>query len=140
MALNLPTPEDMYRARRGQPLLKGKSRLELKAEAKPLTTVTERAFKKEVWTRDRNRCRWCKRKVRKTIERIPERGEVHHLHGRLGDLAYESKCAILVCLEHHEKLTGRVNEKYITVGTKFWRLHGVKVIDARQRIEFERAA
>lgn len=118
---------------------KGLSRLqEVKAEQK-LTVVDERTFKTEVWTRDAGCCRMCGRKVRKGVGRVPTRGEVHHLHGRRGDLRFESKATILVCLECHEKLTGRVNERWIAVGSAFWTLKGAMLIDARAPITFQRA-
>jgi hypothetical protein len=125
-------------------LQKGKTRLQVKAEAKPLTTITEKAFKTTVWTRDRKRCRCCGRKVQKTMARVPERGEVHHLHGRGGELRFEAKAAVLVCLTCHEKLTGRVSEKWTATGTRFFEVRdksGVHdCIDARFPIHFLRAA
>ena len=36
---------------------KGKTRLELKVEARPLAKVDEKTFKADVWRRDKNRCR-----------------------------------------------------------------------------------
>lgn len=125
-------------------LQKGKSRLEVKADAKPLTTVTDNQFKTTVWHRDRNRCRCCGRKVIKTLDRVPERGEVHHLHGRTGDLRFEDKAAVLVCLTCHERLTGRVSEKWTATGTKFFEVRDKSglhnYIDARCPIHFMRAA
>src|SRR5688572_2283513 len=88
-------------------LTKGKSRLQDKKAAAALEVVDERKFKKAVWLRDKSHCRKCKRKVVKSIERIPNRGEVHHIHGRGWDLRFEELTAILVCLECHEQLTGR---------------------------------
>lgn len=126
------------------PLWKGKTRLEQRTEAKPLTTVTEKEFKASVWTRDRKRCRCCGRKVQKVMDRIPERGEVHHLHGRGGELRFEAKAAVLVCLRCHERLTGRVSEKWTATGTKFFEVRdkaGIhNYIDARFPIHFARVA
>ncbi len=139
MALKLPTLAEVD-ASRPVGLPKGKSRLQEAKAAKPLTVVDERAFRTEVWLRDAGCCRWCGRKVRKDLTRSPQRGEVHHLHGRRGDLRFEAKAAILVCAEDHEKLTGRVNERWITVGSKFWTLKGQELIDARANVTFERVA
>lgn len=139
MKLNIMDAEDVAAMRRTNgPLLKGQSRLEAKVAARPLTKVDDKAFRSEVWKRDHSRCRKCGRKVIKTIDLIPERGEVNHLHGRIGDLLFEAKCALLMCATCHEQFTGKVNEKWIAIGTKFWRLNGVKVIDARQAVSFER--
>lgn len=141
MALNLPTLAEVQASRKG-PLLKGKSRLEAKVEAKPLTVITERAFKSEVWTRDRKRCRCCGRKVLKTLSRVPERGEVHHVHGRVGALEFEARAALLVCLTCHERVTGKVNDKLVIVGTRLFTLKSEKTgiperyIDARKPVHF----
>lgn len=87
---------------------KGKTRLELKTEARPLTRIDEKAFRAAVWARDGNRCRCCHRKVDKVLGRVPERGEVHHIHGRGKDLRFEVRAAILLCLKCHEIVTGRI--------------------------------
>lgn len=140
MKLDLPTLADVARSPRD--LRKGKSRLQdAKAEQKR-ELVDEKKFKKEVWARDKGRCRWCGRKVVKCLKRVPERGEVHHLHGRLGDLRYEERAAILLCLEHHELVTGKVNERYVVQpATKkgTWclpRSSFEPLIDARKKLQF----
>lgn len=105
----LPTVADVERDRRG-PIAKGPTRLERTMADRPLTKIDEQQFKREVWTRDRYRCRCCGRKVvRGLLSRVPERGEVNHLHGRTGDLRYEVRAAALFCMPCHEKFTGRVN-------------------------------
>lgn len=136
--MNLPTPEDVYRMRRGSPISKGKTRLQEVVEQRPLTKVTDKDFKKEVWTRDKSRCRCCGRKVLKTISRVPERGEVHHLHGRRGDLRFESRCALLTCLACHERVTGKVNDKLHIIPTKTFELKGETYTDARHQVTFKR--
>lgn len=97
---------------------KGKSRLEERIEQKSLTKVDEKAFKAEVWKRDKAHCRCCLRKVTQVIDRVPERGETHHIHGRVGDLRFDARAALLLCLKCHERVTGRVNDKLIIVATK----------------------
>lgn len=126
------------------PCPKGKSRLETRMDAKPLTKVTDKQFKAGVWRRDRNRCRCCGRKVERMMDRLPERGEVHHLYGRLGDLRFEVKGAILTCLRCHERLTGRVNEKWVVIpllekASRFIANETV-YIDAASDLSFQRAA
>ncbi len=141
MALNLPTLADMDAALRGKPQPKGASRLQEAKAEKKLAVVDEKAFRAEVWTRDKSRCRKCGRKVVKAITRIPERGEIHHLHGRLGDLRFEAKAALLLCLTDHELVTGKVNERWVTQATKTWTLrNGEVVTDARAKVKFVRAA
>lgn len=119
---------------------KGKSRVELKADAKPLTKVDEKAFKATVWKRDRDRCRCCHRKVLKTLSRVPERGEIHHIHGRGGDLRFEDKAALLLCLRDHERVTGRVSEKWSIVASATFTVKGQAFTDARQPVKFVRVA
>lgn len=120
---------------------KGKTRLELKVEAKPLTKVDEKKFKGDVWVRDKKRCRCCGRKVVKTIERVPERGEVNHLHGRTGDLRFEVRAAALMCLTCHERFTGRVGGyKLIVVASKTFTIRQGTFTDATFPIKFERVA
>jgi hypothetical protein len=132
------TAEEVAAARAGQPLPKGKSRLEATIDERPLTVVDEKQFKKEVWHRDQHRCRWCERKAIKTIARVPERGEIHHIHGRGKDLRFEVKAACLLCAECHEKVTGRVNEKWIIVPSKTFRMRDETYTDARFPITFRR--
>lgn len=136
--LDLPTLADQA----GGPQPKGDSRLEDRDAERRLTIVTDKAFRKEVWIRDQFACRWCGGKVRKTIEHVPDQGQVHHIHGRLGVLRHETKCAALFCLECHELLTGKVNERWIVVGTVWWSLpnSAEPLIDARALIHFDRVA
>jgi 5-methylcytosine-specific restriction endonuclease McrA len=110
-----PTVAEMEAERRGKPLWKGKTRLEEVVEARPLTTMTEQQFKTAVWIRDKHHCRCCGRKVEKILGRVPERGEVNHIHGRTGDLRFEVRAAILMCLTCHERFTGRVNQHRLQI-------------------------
>lgn len=138
---DLPTLAEVQAARAGKPIPKGKTRLEETIETRPLTKVDEKAFKDEVWKRDKNRCRCCGRKVLRTMARVPERGEVHHCHGRSGDLRFEARAAILVCLLCHEKLTGRVNQHRLTaIATKTFTTRQGTFTDARAPIVFKEAA
>jgi hypothetical protein len=102
-------------AQPGRAVPKGKTRLEEKIEATPITKVDEKHFRAEVWTRDKHHCRSCGRKVLKTIERVPQRGEVNHIHGRTGDLRFEVRAAILMCLTCHERFTGKVNQHRLQI-------------------------
>lgn len=139
----LPTPEQVYaeRLRKGEGFQKGKTRVEAKADAKPLEVVDEKKFRAEVWHRDQNRCRCCGRKVIKTLARVPERGEVHHIHGRVGDLRYEVRAALLLCLRDHERVTGRVNQhRLVIVATKTFTTKQGTFTDARKPVTFQEAA
>jgi hypothetical protein len=137
----LPTLADVQASRVGKPIPKGKSRLQAKTEARPLTRVDEKAFRDTVFKRDKGRCRKCERKVIRTLERVPERAEIHHVHGRVGDLRFEDKCALLLCAQDHELVTGRVNERWSIVPTKTWtNARGEELGDARSLVRFVRIA
>ena len=113
--MNVPTLAQVASERRGKPIPKGKTRLEEKVEQRPLIKVDEKAFKAAVWKRDKAHCRCCLRKVSKILGRVPERGEVNHIHGRIGDLRFEVRSAILVCLQCHERFTGKVNQHRLQI-------------------------
>ena len=140
MAINVPTLPEIEAARKGQSFWKPKTRLQETIEAKPLTKVDHKAFIAAVWRRDRNRCRCCGRNVQKVLGRVPERGEVHHIHGRGKDLRFEARAAVLLCLSCHEKVTGRVNEKVEIVGSQFFTMLDGSFIDASFPVTFRRVA
>lgn len=62
-----------------------------------------RAFRKAVWERDEGCCRHCGRVVIKTLEHVPNRGEVHHRRGRnvTPENRFNVDEAVLLCLEDH---------------------------------------
>ena len=130
--------EDVDAAR--GPLWKGKTRLEEKESEKKLTVVDEKAFKATVWKRDRSHCRCCGRKVVKTMELVAERGEVHHCHGRGGDLRFDDVHALLLCKKCHQRVTGKVNDKLVIIPSKTIEVKGRPLIDARAPVTFKEAA
>ncbi len=135
-SLNLPSLDQERRI--GKPCPKGKTRLELRAKERPLTKVDERTFKAEVWKRDKHHCRKCGRAVIKTMSRVPERGEVNHIHGRTGDLRFEDRAAILFCCECHEVFTGRVNgRRFFILATKTFTTRQGTFTDARFPVKFQ---
>ena len=139
MALSdLPTVADQ--AAKPRDLRKGKSRLEQKVAARPLVNVTDASFKREVRERDGLHCRKCGRKVRVTSDHVPERAEVHHVHGKRGVLRHEGRCALLLCGSCHELVTGRVNAKWTIVATKQIVIELQAYTDARAKVIFERVA
>ena len=136
----LPTRDEVEADRAGKVITKGKTRLERAIEARPLTKVDEKAFKASVWHRDRKRCRCCGRKVQQVMGRVPERGEVHHCHGRTGDLRYEVRAAILTCAVCHERLTGKVAYKLTATPSKTFTIRQGTFTDATFPITFVRTA
>jgi hypothetical protein len=116
---------------------KGKTRLEEAMDARTLTRVDAKAFRAAVIARDGYRCRCCGRKVIKTVALVPERLEVHHIHGRVGDLAFEDKAALVSCASCHQKLTGKVNaHRVIIIPTQTFEWQGKVLCDARFAVVF----
>lgn len=141
--MKLMTMAEVDAARRGKWLHKGQSRLEQTVAGRKVTVIDDKAFKSEVRARDRYQCRKCLRAVKVVVARVPERCEVHHIHGRGGDLRFESKAALCLCLTCHELVTGKVNERWIIVATKTFTMPsmpGREFTDARAPVQFERVA
>lgn len=134
----LPTAEEVA-AGRG-PLWKGQTRLEAQTAEKKLTLVDEKAFRKTVIARDKHHCRCCLRKVVRTIAHVAERLEVHHIHGRRGDLRFEDRAALLLCLRCHQRVTGKVNDKLKIVPSKTFTTSQGEFTDARAPVTFEKVA
>lgn len=124
--LDLMTPDQRNAKLRGQTIDKvatGQSRLDVRKEEIKADANQEPKFKAAVWKRDKSLCRCCGRKVEKKLELAPDRGEVNHLHGRLGKLRYEVRAALLMCAECHEELTGTVGRpKLVCKPTRTFRL------------------
>lgn len=135
------TAAEVKALRRGHPISKGKTRLEARVEARPLTRIDEKTFKAEVRKRDGNRCRCCGRKVVYVMDRIPERGEVNHIHGRTGDLRFEVRAAILMCLQCHERFTGKVNAHRLQIlASKTFTTRQGTFTDATYPVQFKEIA
>lgn len=132
---NLPTLAEVQAARAGHPMPKGKSRLEVREAADKLTVVDDKTFRLTVCKRDGYRCRVCGRKVIVTLRRERLRAEVHHLHGRTGDLRFDDRFAVCVCLADHERLTGKIGgHRLVALGTKHITTAQGTFIDARAPI------
>lgn len=122
---------------------KGVSRLDAKTEKAIDEKKAEAAWKKAVWKRDKKICRCCKANVLKTIELLPQRGEVHHVKGREDrSVRWDRRNGLLVCKRCHDRITGAVNDKLIVVGTKFFTVAGLptRYINADKRVSFQKAA
>ena len=62
------------------------------------------AFKAAVWKRDESRCRACGKRVRRTLELVPDQGQVHHRRGRnvAPEDRYNVDRALLLCATCHK--------------------------------------
>lgn len=137
----LPTLAEVEALRKEQGFGKGKTRLLEIVEARPLTRVTEKDFRQQVWARDKHHCRCCGRKVQQILGRVPERGEVNHIHGRTGDLRFEVRAAILMCLVCHERFTGKVNQHRLQIiPSKTFTIRQGTFTDATYPVTFKDAA
>jgi 5-methylcytosine-specific restriction endonuclease McrA len=117
---------------------KGKTRLELTAEQRPLTKIDEQEFRNQVWARDLHHCRHCGREVKRILGRVPERGEVHHVHGRTGDLRFDVRAAVLLCMVCHERLSGKVNaHRLVIVAAKTFTIRQGTFTDATYPVTFK---
>lgn len=136
----LLTPAEAAALRRAQGFGKGASRLEVRTKVDRDEERKDEQFRKDVFKLDDGRCRCCGRKVERKLDRKADRAEVHHVAGRLGDLRWDIRNGILLCLRDHERVTGKVNDRLQIVGTKFFRLDGQRLINARERVEFRKVA
>ena len=129
-----------YASNPREPIGKGPSRLMQRTQRRKDAAKQEQAFRRAVIRRDGHRCRWCTRMVVETLSLVANRLEVHHVHGRIGVLRDCPDTALVLCCECHEKVTGRVNERWVIIGTAWIVVDGWQYIDAREDVQFERVA
>lgn len=124
------------------PVPKGLSRSQVKAQDDQADVTAEEKWKRKVRKLDDNHCRWCKRRVKVTIELLPERAECHHVAGRFPvAIRWDVRNGILLCNTCHERVTGKVNEKHIIVCLTFYEIEDEGVFpNGRGAVEFKRIA
>jgi hypothetical protein len=99
------------------------------------------AWRSDVFRLDGFRCRHCGRRVVRSLERKPNRAEANHVAGRADRaVRYDVRNGITLCLQCHRRVTGTVADKLRIVGTVFFWLGGRRYINARERVEFKKAA
>lgn len=141
MALNLPSLTDRPRGGWPDAKAKDKTRLEAKVEKRSDESKDEKKAKAEVWKLDGHCCRWCKRKVQRVLELVPERAEFHHVSGRVVKaIRWDIRNLILLCATCHERLTGKVAEKCVIVSRHVFTVDEVQYINARKVLRFKRVA
>ncbi len=140
MALNLPTMAEVNQQRRAVPKHEIPTRLQEKTDERRDEKKAEERWRKELWARDKGHCRWCKRKVVKTLELLPERGERHHVVPRENRVTrWDARAALLVCLACHQRLTGKVGgERFVVVASKTFTVDGVQYPDCRKPVIYKR--
>lgn len=119
---------------------KGASRLEDRTAEDKENEKKDEKFRRDIYRLDKGVCRCCGRKVERKIDRVVDQAQVHHVHGRIGDLRWELRNGILLCASCHERVTGKVNDRLQIIGTKFYRLDKQRLINAREKVRFEKVA
>lgn len=123
------------------PVPYGKTRLELKAARDTAYDDAEDHWRRQVRERDCYHCRWCKRRVVVTIELIPERAECNHLVGRADErVRWDVRNGILLCLACHQRVTGKVAEKFLIVASELYVVDGIEYPNGSKDVEFKRVA
>ena len=137
--LNLPTLAEMRAQPKAVP--KGKPRVDVKAAVDKLDARLLDIWRNKVFRRDKHRCRCCGRKVIRTLNLVPNRAEAHHLEGRaMLALRHDRRNGLTLCLSPcHRRVTGNVNDKLIVVGSKFFKIDGVRYIDGDRPVTFKEA-
>lgn len=139
MPFSLPTLDEMQRIRR--PNQKGESRLQKKVKDAKDETKAERTWKAAVWKRDGGQCRWCRRIVRRVLDLCPDRGEVHHVSGRVVvAIRWDPRNGILLCCACHERITGKVSEKHVIESKHTFQVEEIAYINADKPVKFKRVA
>lgn len=135
----LPTPEDMGRWAKAKSELK--TRREEKDGARKSDDKLLDGWRKAVTKRDGLKCRWCRRKVVETIERLPEQSQTHHATPREHrPTRYDVRNGIRLCGTCHDRITGTVGEKAIIVSSAVFVLEGREYPDMSQPVNFKRIA
>jgi hypothetical protein len=136
-----PTLAEMQATRRAVPKGSEPSRLQRKVANAKDERKEEADWKKDVWKRDGGCCRWCHRVCVKSLSLVPERGECHHVSGKVvRAIRWDRRNGLLVCAVCHERLTGKVAEKHVLVSRYTFTVDGVSYINADKPVQFKRVA
>jgi len=138
---NLPTMAEVNAVRRAKPKGAEPSRLQVKTAKVKDETKEEKRWKKEVWKRDGSKCRWCGRRVRACLELAADRGEVHHVAGRVVQaIKWDRRNGLLLCASDHERITGKVAEKFLIHSKHTFSVDGIAYINADKPVRYQRIA
>lgn len=125
----------------GKAVPKGESRLQVKDRTDKQDARAEEKWKKAVRKRDGMHCRWCKRKVEICLDLVPERAECNHISGRVVlAIRWDVRNGLLLCCACHERITGKVNERFVIYSTKTFTVDGVSYINGDKPVKFKRVA
>ena len=143
-ASNIPTSSlAEMRRDRAHLLQKGAtpSRREVKAEKRTDEARLEKVWHKAIKKRDGDTCRWCERKVMDCLERVPERREHHHVSGRVVvAIRWDVRNGLQLCGSCHDRVTGKVSEKFLIHSKHTFTVDGVAYINANKAVRYQRVA
>ena len=138
-SLNLPTLAEVNAERRATPKGAEPSRLQVKEAKRKDESKDEARWRAEVWKRDGGKCRWCGREVVKSLELRADRGECHHVSGRVVKaIRWDRRNGLLACATCHERLTGKVAEKHVIESKHTFSVDGIQYINADKPVRFTR--
>ncbi len=115
------------------------SRLQVKVANAKDERKEEAAWKAAIWKRDGSECRWCRRGVRKCLDLVPDRGECHHVSGRVvREIRWDRRNGLLLCASCHERITGKVAEKSVIQSKHTFTVDEIAYINADKAVRFVR--
>lgn len=137
--LDLPALTDRQKERYATPKGAAPSRLQVKVAKAKDESKEEARWKRDIWKRDHGKCRWCGRRVRQCLELVPERGECHHVSGRVVlAIRWDRRNGLLLCASDHERLTGKVAEKFLIHSKHTFVVEGIAYINADKAVRYQR--
>lgn len=137
--LDQPSLNDVQQTKRAQPKGAEPSRLQKKVADAKDERKEEAAWKKAVWKRDGGKCRWCQREVRRCLDLAPDRGEVHHVSGRVvREIRWDRRNGLLLCASDHERITGKVAEKHVITSRHTFTVDEIAYLNADKPVKFVR--
>lgn len=81
------------------------TRLDVKAEKDTIDAKQLDQWRTKVYTRDKFKCRVCKRKVRRTLELVPDQAHAHHIVSRKNkSVRYDQRNGVTCCPKCHEDI------------------------------------
>lgn len=141
LSIELPTLAEVTQTRRAKAKYETPTRLQEKTDHRRDDKKEEARWRKEVWSRDRGACRWCRRPVERRIDLHPTRGECHHVSGRvICAIRWDRRNGLLLCKACHERITGKVAEKHVIESKHTFTVDGVQYINADKPVKFKRVA
>lgn len=137
-----PTLVDRGRERYAPPkVAEGKSRRQINDKERTDEKVLEKAWHKAIKKRDGDTCRWCERKVIDCLDRLPERREHHHVSGRVVvAIRWDKRNGLQLCGDCHDRVTGKVNERFLIHSRHTFTVDGIKYINADKAVRYQRVA